>query len=92
MSYTEEYERPTIQKHSMLFTLSPAGCKLGHGLFPFQKRRKLDQPPINFAPKETYSAGVKYPIGSEEKDIFSCRLYGLRSYKKEIKNACLQKD
>ena len=23
---------------------------------------------------------------------FSCRLYGLRSYKREIKNACLQKD
>lgn len=66
MSYTEEYERPTIQKHSMLFTLSPAGCKLGHGLFPFQKRRKLDQP-INFAQKDAYSAGAKHPIGSEEK-------------------------
>jgi len=52
MSYTEEYERPTIQKHSMLFTLSPAGCKLGHGLFPFQKRRKLDKPPINSRSKD----------------------------------------
>lgn len=67
MSYTEEYERPTIQKHSMLFTLSPAGCKLGHGLFPFQKRRKLDTPPTNFAPKKRCFTGVKYPIGSKEK-------------------------
>lgn len=67
MNYTEGYERPTIQKHSMLFTLSPAGCKLGHGLFPFQKRRKLDQPPINFAQKDAYSAGAKRLVGSEEK-------------------------
>ncbi len=69
MSYTEEYERPTIRKHSMLFTLSPAGCKLGHGLFPFQKRRKLAKPPVNLELKETYSADVKYPIGSEEETL-----------------------
>jgi hypothetical protein len=69
MSYTEEYECPTIQKHSMLFTLSPAGCKLGHGLFPFQKRRRLDRPPVNLESKKSYSVGVKYPIASEEKKL-----------------------
>lgn len=69
MSYTEEYECPTIRKHSMLFTLSPAGCKLGHGLFPFQKRRKLAKLPVNLESKETYSTGVKYPIDSEEKTL-----------------------
>ncbi len=67
MSYTEEYERPTIRKHSMLFTLSPAGCKLGHGLFPFQRRRKSAKPPLNLELKETYSTGVKDPIGLEKK-------------------------
>lgn len=69
MSYTEEYERPTIQKHSMLFTLSPAGCKLGHGLFPFQRRRKLDKSPIKFESRDVCSADAKHLVGLEEKRV-----------------------
>ena len=72
MSYTEEYECPTIRKHSMLFTLSPAGCKLGHGLFPFQKRRKLNKPPVNIESKDAYSGDKGHLMGLEEKrDVIS---------------------
>ncbi|MBS3088025.1 hypothetical protein J4226_05520 [Candidatus Pacearchaeota archaeon] len=32
---TEDYEKPMIKKHAIVMTMSPAGSKMGHGLFPF---------------------------------------------------------
>jgi len=29
------YEKPTIKRHAVVMTMAPAGCKMGHGLFPF---------------------------------------------------------
>ncbi len=33
---TETYEKPAIRRYSQFVAMSPAGCKLGHGVFPFQ--------------------------------------------------------
>lgn len=38
--YTGEYEKPKIERYALLYTLSPAGSKLGHGVFPFAGRHK----------------------------------------------------
>lgn len=31
----EGYEKPAIRRHAVIMTMAPAGCKMGHGLFPF---------------------------------------------------------
>lgn len=32
------YEKPTIKRHAVVMTMAPAGCKMGHGLFPFMTK------------------------------------------------------
>jgi len=36
LSTEEKYEKPTLRRHSQFFAISPAGCKLGRGVFPFK--------------------------------------------------------
>ncbi|MBU0677336.1 MAG: hypothetical protein KJ626_04395 [Verrucomicrobia bacterium] len=31
----EGYEKPMVKRHAVVMTMAPAGCKMGHGLFPF---------------------------------------------------------
>ena len=35
----EGYEKPSIKRHAVIMTMAPAGCKMGHGLFPFVTRQ-----------------------------------------------------
>ena len=37
------YEKPTIRRHAVVMTMAPAGCKMGHGLFPFVTKKKENQ-------------------------------------------------
>jgi hypothetical protein len=32
------YEKPKIKRHAVVMTMAPAGCKMGHGLFPFMTK------------------------------------------------------
>ncbi len=33
------YEKPLIKRHAVVMTMAPAGCKMGHGLFPFVTKK-----------------------------------------------------
>jgi len=35
----EGYEKPIIKRHAVVTTMASAGCKMGHGLFPFVTKR-----------------------------------------------------
>lgn len=35
----EGYEKPLIKRHAVVMTMAPAGCKMGHGLFPFVTKK-----------------------------------------------------
>jgi len=39
----EQYEPPSVRRYSQFYAMSPAGCKLGLGVFPF-KGLKFLQP------------------------------------------------
>lgn len=44
--FIEKYEKPRIERYALLYSLSPAGGKLGHGIFPFTGRyRERSQRP-----------------------------------------------
>lgn len=40
---TEEYKKPTIHRYSQFFAMSPAGCKLGYGVFPFKGLKDFEK-------------------------------------------------
>ena len=43
-NWPEGYEKPVIKRHAVVMTMAPAGCKMGHGLFPFvMKKNKLSE-------------------------------------------------
>ena len=37
------YEKPTINRYTVIMTMAPAGSKMGHGLFPFVTKKKEEQ-------------------------------------------------